>query len=67
MKNFLPNTHDMHVVKAKTKKPKEKICRKCLSFDTIKDKSSQPYKKIPWCQYYGKTVDPTNKGCKKFR
>ena len=65
MKNFLPNTHDIHVVKGKAKKPKEKTCRKCLSFTTIKKTYS--HGKISWCQYYGKEVDPKCEGCKKFR
>ena len=65
MKNFLPNTHDVHVVKAKCKKPKEKICKKCLSFTTIK--KSYSHEKLDWCQYYGKVVDPKCEGCKKFR
>lgn len=65
MKKFLPNTHDIHIVKAKYKKPKEKICKKCLSFTTIK--KSYSHEKLNWCQYYGKVVDPKCEGCKKFR
>lgn len=64
MKNFLPNTHNIHIVKARYKKPKEKNCKKCLSFSIIK--LARSHKKISWCQYYGKEVDPKNEGCKKF-
>ena len=65
MKNFLPNTHDIHIVKGKAKKPKEKICKKCLSFTNIKNYGT--HGKVNWCQYYGKEVDPKCEGCKKFR
>ena len=65
MKNFLPNTHDIHIVKGKARKPKEKICKKCLSFANIKKYGT--HGKVNWCQYYGKEVDPKCEGCKKFR
>ena len=65
MKEFLPNTHNIHVIKPKIKKPKEKTCRKCLSFAILNKSSS--HEKVSWCQYYGKPVDPKCKGCKKFR
>lgn len=67
MKEFLPNTHNIHIIKPLTKKPKEKVCQKCLSFSKIKYKSGTKHTKVEWCQYYGKPCSKSDTACKNFK
>ena len=65
-KQVIPNTHNIHIIKPKQKKPRCKTCRNCQSRSILYDKSVQPHKKFQWCQYYGKQINPTDQGCKKW-
>lgn len=65
-KQFIPNTHDVHIIKPKQKLPKKKTCGNCLSHTKIKDTHCNPHKKYEWCQYYGKQIKTSDIGCKKW-
>ena len=65
-KQFLPNTHNIHVIKPKKQLPKKKTCSNCLSHTKIKDTHCNPHKKYEWCQYYGKQINPKDLGCEKW-